>query len=67
MITTRGEFRLAEFILSLPRPDPCGPDHLTNGERPVAVQDSQCNCIDYLAALSHRYATTRVETGQEQS
>jgi len=67
MIITSGDFRLAGFILSLPRPDPCGPDHLTNGERPVAAQTSQRNYIDYLAALSHRYATTRVETGQEQS
>jgi len=33
-------------------------------ERPVATQHSLRTCVDHLAALSHVYATTRVETRQ---
>ena len=46
-------FILAGFILSLPRPDPCGSEHLFHRERPVATQHSLRNCVDHLAALSH--------------
>ena len=52
------------FILSLPRPDPCGSEQPIHRERPVATQHPLRNCVDHLAAPSHIYAPPRVETGQ---
>jgi len=51
------------FILSLPRPDPCGFEHLIHRERPVATQHSLRNCVDHLAALSHIGYTIRCKFG----
>jgi len=48
-------FILAGLTFSLPRPDPCGSEHLINRERLVANQHSLRNYVDHLAALSHVY------------
>jgi len=56
-------FILAGFILSLPRPDPCGSEHLFHRERPVATQHSLRNCVDHLAALSHTGYPIRCKFG----
>ena len=57
-------FILAGFIISLPRPGPCGSEQPIHRERPVATQNPLRNCVDHLAAPSHIYAPPRVETGQ---
>jgi len=36
-------------------------EQLTYRERPVAIQHSLRNNVDHMAALSHAYATTKVE------
>jgi len=52
---TGQSFILAGFILSLPRPDPCGFEHLIHRERPVATHQPLRNCFDHLAPFSHLY------------
>jgi len=44
-------FILAGFILSLPRPVPCGSERLIHRERPAATQHSLHNYVGHLAAL----------------
>ena len=46
-------FISAGFKLSLPRPDPCESQHLSQRQRSAATQHSLRNCVDHLAALSH--------------
>jgi len=56
-------FILAGFILFLPRPDPCGSEHLFHRERPLATQHSLRNSVDNLVAVSHTGDTNGYKFG----
>jgi len=60
------DFMFAAFILYLPCPDPCADLSIPPTERDRLRPSTHCATVllDYLAALSHVYATPRVETGQ---